>query len=173
MGKIWSIAQESGKDWKSEKLQKYLSGNIFAIFFNSSGACFVASAISYTSRATDQKSRSTCARVRKSIRPRLNKFKASSRHCKASCQVSNKRGWLRFSHKSYSSFTSSWASSAKSSFSSKAGRLVLAKASKTNTEWWAVKERPDSVMIFGCGNSFFSQASTIEETASLTYSWIE
>ncbi len=26
--------------------------------------------------------------------------------------------------------------------------------SKTSTEWWAVSDRPDSVMILGCGKSF-------------------
>ena len=37
IGNTWSIAQRSGNDWNKEKLQKYLSGNIFEIFFNSSG----------------------------------------------------------------------------------------------------------------------------------------
>ena len=56
MGNSWSIDHESGSDWKSEKLQKYLSGNSFEILRNSSGACFMSEAISFTSRATDQKS---------------------------------------------------------------------------------------------------------------------
>lgn len=56
IGNIWSIAQESGSDWNSEKLQKYLSGIIFEILRSSSGGCFIVEAISTTSRATDQNS---------------------------------------------------------------------------------------------------------------------
>ena len=65
MGNTWSMAHESGSDWNSEKLAKYLSGIIFAIFRNSSGACFIDDAISPTSRAIDQNSfdLGACAQV--------------------------------------------------------------------------------------------------------------
>ena len=40
-GKSWSIAQLSGSDWKSEKLQKYLSASSLSMFRSSSGTCFM------------------------------------------------------------------------------------------------------------------------------------
>ena len=78
-GKTWSMAHESGSDWKSEKLQKYFSGSILVTARSSSGACFMFETMSLTSRATLQNSFSTSARVRRSISPRLNRSRASSR----------------------------------------------------------------------------------------------
>ena len=43
IGKIWSIAHESGNDWNNEKLQKYLSGNNLELpnlpFLHPKGCC--------------------------------------------------------------------------------------------------------------------------------------
>ena len=69
MGNIWSIPHESGRLWKSEKLQKYFSGSIRAALRSSSGGCFMERVMSRTSRATLQNSFSICARVRRSRSP--------------------------------------------------------------------------------------------------------
>src|SRR5574344_2069846 len=98
MGKIWSIAQLSGKDWKSEKLQKYLSASNLGSCTKSSGARFISLANVLTSRAIDQNRRSTFARDSRSSRPRLKRFKASSRISKASCQISNDEFLFSSSH---------------------------------------------------------------------------
>jgi len=50
MGNIWSMAQESGNDWNSEKLQKYLSASSLLNLRNSSGQCFMPLAMELISR---------------------------------------------------------------------------------------------------------------------------
>jgi len=40
IGNTWSMAHESLRLWKSEKLQKYLSASSLSIFISSSGTCF-------------------------------------------------------------------------------------------------------------------------------------
>ena len=135
-GNTWSMAHASGSDWKSEKLQKYLSGNMRLTDRSSSGACFMLRTKPSTSRATDQKSFSTMARVRKSIRPSEKRSKASSRIWSASCQSSSNRAWLILSQISYMSRTSSLSSShTVSTLSSHSGSEVVSSTSTTSTEW--------------------------------------
>ena len=140
------------------------------ILRNSSGACFIPPASSPTSRAMLQKSFSIWARVRRSSKPRLNKSSASSRICRASCQLSNILVWSRRSHILYSSLDNSWAFSLNSSLSRHTGSCVVSSTSNISMEWWAVSERPLSVIMLGCFREFLVHTSTSEDTASLAYS---
>src|SRR5690554_4090434 len=97
IGKIWSIAQESGKDWNNEKLQKYLSGNKLDNCRSSSGACLLRLMEKFISRAMEKYNSSTCARVFKSSNPKLNRSSDSSRICCASCHASSIRGGVSVS----------------------------------------------------------------------------
>ena len=173
IGNIWSIAQESGSDWNSEKLQKYLSASSLDNPRNSSGACFKPAAIWLISRVIDQYRRSICARVFRSTIPWLNKSNASSLICCASCHASNILFWFSESQIPYNSCTNSCASGAISSSSSHSGKVAVSRTSKMRTEWCAVNARPLSVMIFGCGMPFLSLTSTSVEIESFTYSWME
>ena len=172
-GNTWSTAHESGRDWNSEKLQKYLSGSILEILRSSSGGCFICAPSWPTSRAISQNSFSANARLRRSMIPRENMSSTSSRICRASCQLSKILCWSSLSQISYSSFTSSCSSPCSSSSSRHVGSCVVSSTSHMSTEWWAVRERPLSVTMLGCGSPFFSHASTMEYMASLAYSWIE
>ena len=100
MGNIWSIAQASGSDWNSEKLQKYLSASSLSRPFSSSGVCFNDLASEFISRHTLQYIRSISARVLRSTKPCSNRSSASSRICSASCQSSNIVRGLRLSQMS-------------------------------------------------------------------------
>ena len=155
------MAQRSGRDWKREKLQKYLSAKSFGKEVKSSGMRFRLLAMWFTSRAMLQNKRSILARDLRSSRPRLNRLRASSRISCASCHISNDELLVSSSHDSYSSLMSSWSLSSGSSLSSHSGREVFSSTSKISTEWWAVKARPDSQMTLGWGRSFLSQASTM------------
>ena len=95
MGKSWSMAQRSGKDWNNEKLQKYLSAKSFGSEVKSSGTRFKLLAMWFTSRAMLQNSLSILARDLRSSRPRLNRLSASSRISWASCQISKEELLVR------------------------------------------------------------------------------
>ena len=160
MGNIWSIAQASGNDWKSEKLQKYLSANSLSRPFSSSGTCLKLFDIELISRHTLQYIRSISARVLRSTRPCSNRSRASSRICSASCQSSNIVRGLRLSQMSYRSFTSLCEFSLGSYSSGISGSDAVSSTSITSTEWCADSERPLSVMRLGCGMPLRSAAST-------------
>ena len=48
------MPHESGSDWNSEKLQKYLSASNLLTLCNSSGTRFICEAMCFISRVTDQ-----------------------------------------------------------------------------------------------------------------------
>ena len=98
IGKIWSIAHESGREWKREKLQKYLSARSLSSERNSSGTCFMEWTCAFISRAMAQYMRSISARVRRSSMPCEKRSRASSRICCASCQFSRMLRRLMLHH---------------------------------------------------------------------------
>ena len=69
MGNIWSMAHESLRLWKSEKLQKYLSARSLSMFMSSSGMCFRFFARALISWHTLQYIASISARVFRSTMP--------------------------------------------------------------------------------------------------------
>ena len=160
MGNNWSIAQLSGNDWKSEKLQKYLSARSLSIFLSSSGTCFNCFVRVLISLQMLQYMPSISARVFRSTMPWANKSSASSRICSASCQSSKIERGLRLSQISYKSFTNWWSVSVGSNSSDILGNDAVSSTSITNTEWWAANERPLSVIMFGCCILFLFAAST-------------
>ena len=62
IGKIWSMAQTSGRDWKTEKFTWYCGSRFLTIFLSASGMSVVSAGSSFwISRQRRQKSISTSA----------------------------------------------------------------------------------------------------------------
>ena len=173
MGNSWSIAHESGSDWKSEKLQKYLSASSLSRFMSSSGVCLRCFARMFISWHTLQYMLSISARVLRSTSPCVKRSRHSSLICSASCQSSSIDLGLRLSQMSYRSLTSWWLSVSGSYSSGISGSDAVSSTSMTSTEWCAVSDLPLSVMMLGCGKPFLSAASTKVYIQSFTYSCIE
>ena len=167
------MAQLSGRLWKSEKLQKYLSASSLSSPRSSSGMCFMCFARLLISWHTLQYMASISALVLRSTMPCEKSSKASSRICSASCQSSSILRGFRLSQISYRSFTNWWSSSLASNSSGISGSEAVSSTSMTSTEWCAERERPLSVIRLGCAILFLLAASTNVYTQSFTYSWME
>ena len=154
MGNNWSIPQQSGRLWKSEKLQKYLSARSLSSPLNSSGICFIPRVSPLISWQTLQYIASISARVFKLIMPCAKRSRLSSRICSASCQSSSMVFGVRLHHISYKSLTNLWSVGFASNSSGITGNDAAPSTSSTRTEWWAARERPLSVMILGWGIPF-------------------
>ena len=84
IGNSWSMAQLSGSDWNSEKLQKYVSESDSSRSSSSSGISSSRRAASRTLVQVDQYSRSASARNSSDSSPSLNICNAWSRAVSAS-----------------------------------------------------------------------------------------
>ena len=129
------MAQESGTDWKIEKLQKYLSASRVFKLRISSGINFSRVPSFSILRQIPQKIFSDIARLSREIIPMRNWFCASSFKCTASCQDSFKFLFEVESRTWKISFTTSGASSSILILSLHSGKLVTPSTLTTSIEW--------------------------------------
>src|ERR1051325_4420439 len=151
MGKIWSMAQLSGSDWKTEKLQKYRSTRVASRWLTISG--YPARSLAMSEAIALRVARWYCSMSAMSRRVIASLAKSSWRR-----SLANTASWKTSSTRSSESDSrfslSSTSTGGGSSRSAGITGSVSASTSVTlmsSRAWWAVSARPDSEMMWGIG----------------------